>query len=220
MEEIKILLVDDHQIVRDGLKVLLENLGGITIIGEADSGADLFRKLEVLQPDIVITDISMPDISGIEVARMISENQKWNKIKVMMLSMYNDDDFVLNSIEAGAKAYLPKNTSRQELYNAIQAVYRGDVYFEKSVSEIIVRNYVKNVRNNDSSARKETSLSSREKEILRLIASSLSNQEIAEKLSISVRTVESHKTHIMQKLELRNSVDLIKYAIKENLTDL
>ncbi len=220
MEEIKILLVDDHQIVRDGLKVLLENLGGITIIGEADSGADLFRKLEVLQPDIVITDISMPDISGIEVARMISENQKWNKIKVMMLSMYNDDDFVLNSIEAGAKAYLPKNTSRQELYNAIQAVYRGDVYFEKSVSEIIVRNYVKNVRNNDSSVRKETSLSSREKEILRLIASSLSNQEIAEKLSISVRTVESHKTHIMQKLELKNSVDLIKYAIKENLTDL
>jgi len=220
MEEIKILLVDDHQIVRDGLKVLLENLGGITIIGEADSGADLFRKLEVLQPDIVITDISMPDISGIEVARMISENQKWNKIKVMMLSMYNDDDFVLNSIEAGAKAYLPKNTSRQELYNAIQTVYRGDVYFEKSVSEIIVRNYVKNVRNNDSSVRKETSLSSREKEILRLIASSLSNQEIAEKLSISVRTVESHKTHIMQKLELKNSVDLIKYAIKENLTDL
>jgi DNA-binding NarL/FixJ family response regulator len=219
MANIKIMLVDDHQIVRDGIKALLESLDNVQVIGEASNVAELLVKLETSHPDIIVTDISMPDISGIELTKIINENLDYNGIKVLILSMFTNEDFIFNAIKAGAKGYLPKNTTRRELFDAVNTIYNGDEYFSESISNIILKSYIKKAQGDEQADKKEA-LSVRETEILKHFAEGMANQEIADKLFISIRTVESHKNHIMQKLELKSTVDLIKFAIKNKIVEI
>ncbi|MEI6697230.1 MAG: response regulator transcription factor [Bacteroidota bacterium] len=219
MPDIKIMLIDDHQIVRDGIKVLLESLENVKVIGEASNVAELLEKLKYAQPDIIVTDISMPDISGIELTKIINGDKKYQGIKILILSMYTNEDFVFNAIKAGARGYLPKNTTRKELFEAVNTIYNGNEYFSESISNIILKSYIKKVKSVENGEKKET-LSIRETEIVRLFAQGFGNQKIADKLFISIRTVESHKNHIMHKLALKTTVDLIKFAIKNNIVEI
>lgn len=219
MDKIHIILVDDHQIVRDGIKSLLSSEPDFVISGEAGGYEQLKHLLLKVSADVVILDISLNGISGIEIARMLGITHP--EIRVMMLSMYTGDDFVINAIKAGAKSYLPKNSSRRELISAVKAVAAGEEYFTEAISAILLKNYIRKVQGSDETAEdgKEV-LSKRETEILGFVAAGFSNQQIADKLYISIRTVESHKNHIMQKLKLKTSVDLIKFAIRNNIANV
>lgn len=219
MEKIRIILVDDHQLVRAGIANLLIGEPGFEIIGEAADATEFLSLIEKNQPDIAILDISMPGLSGIELTRKIST--AFPKIKVLILSMYTSEEFIFNAINAGAKGYLPKNTSKLELIEAIRTIYRGEDYYAESISNIILKSYIKKAKIGPEETRsREHLLSKREMEVLRLFAEGYSNQEIADKLFISIRTVESHKNHIMQRLELKSSVDLVKFAIRNNMVNL
>lgn len=214
--KIKLILVDDHQIVRDGIKALLEGEARFDIIGEADTGSMFFALIKTHKPDIVLLDINLPDISGIEITKKLAH--EYPDIKVVVLSMYNTEDYIFNAVKAGAKAYLPKTTTRRELQDAVITVYNGEEYFSQAISNVILRSFIQQAKNEDR--RKDNALTSRETEILKLFAQGLSNTEIANQLFISVRTVESHKNHIMHKLELKSTVDLIKFAIRNNIIEI
>jgi DNA-binding NarL/FixJ family response regulator len=215
---IRLLLVDDHTIVLDGIKALLSNSEEINIIGDAPDGETLFSLLKNSVPDIIIMDISLPGKSGIDLCREVK--QQYPEVMVLFLSMYTSEEFVVNALKAGASGYLPKNISRGELLKAIHTIYKGGDYFSHDISGTILRNFIRKseVKNEESDPREL--LSRRETEILQLAAGGLSNSDIAERLFISIRTVESHKNHIMQKLNLRSPVDLIKFAIKHHITEI
>ncbi|MBL7905052.1 MAG: response regulator transcription factor [Bacteroidales bacterium] len=215
---IKVLLVDDHKIVRDGIRALLSGQEDIRIYDEAGSGSELFRQLNSGLPDIVLMDISLPDISGIELCEKVRE--QFPLMKVLFLSMYTSEEYIFNAIKAGAQGYLPKNISQDELLHAIRAVAAGEEYFSESVSNIILKSYIKKAQDKEpENLTQSSALSKRELEILRLFAEGNTNPQIAEQLYISTRTVESHKNHIMQKLGLKTAVDLIKFAIKHHIID-
>jgi len=214
--QIHIILVDDHQVVRDGIKSLLSACQEAEVIAEADSGAALFDLLRQHQPDIILLDIGLPDISGIEITRRLRE--EYPKIGVLILSMYNSEAYIFNALKAGAMGYLPKTTTRAELTEAVRQVHKGHEYFAPSISNIILKSFVRQSRNDSDSDQQK--LTQRETEILRLFAEGKTNPEIADALFISVRTVESHKNHIMQKLELKTTVDLIKFAIRSKIIEI
>jgi two-component system response regulator NreC len=219
MEKIKIILVDDHQLVRDGIKALLTGIPDLEIIGEASGAGELFRELENLKPDLLIMDISLPEISGIEITKKI--RSEYTGIKVLILSMYNSEEFILNSIKAGARGYLPKYTSRDELLEAIYTINKGEEFFSESISKIMLKSYIKRATNDDQTEDKTHAvLTSREIEILKLYVEGLINKEISDKLDISIRTVETHKNHIMRKLGLKSTVELVKFAIRNNIAEI
>jgi DNA-binding NarL/FixJ family response regulator len=219
MEKIKIFLVDDHQLVRDGLKALLTGTNDIEIIGEACDSTELFGKLALMKPDLLIMDISLPGISGIEITRKICTD--YPEIKILMLSMYNSEDFILNSIKAGAKGYLPKNTSRNEMLEAIYAIHSGEEFYGESISKIMLKSYVKRATDPEKPGNRPSELlTTREIEILKLYVEGLINKEISEKLDISIRTVETHKNHIMRKLELKSTVEMVKFAIRNKIVEI
>ena len=212
----EIILIDDHKIVRDGIRMLLESSDKNKIIGEYDSFTQFTDSQSKKIPDVYILDISMPDINGIEASRIIkTENPN---AKIIILSMYNNEEFVLKAISAGANAYLPKNISKRELLNAVEKVANGEEYFAEDIQKIIIRSMMQ--KSNSIDVPKLNILSKREVQLLKLIVEGRTNKEIADELFISVRTVESHKNHIMVKLELKNQVELIKFAIKEGITAL
>ena len=212
----EIILIDDHKIVRDGIRMLLESYDKNKIIGEYDSFTQFMDSQSNKIPDIYILDISMPDINGIEACKKIkTENPN---AKIIILSMYNNEEFVLKAISAGANAYLPKNISKRELLNAVENVANGEEYFAEDIQKIIIRSMMQ--KSNSIDVPKLNTLSKREVELLKFIVDGKTNKEIADELFISVRTVESHKNHIMVKLELKNQVELIKFAIKEGITEL
>lgn len=213
------MLVDDHQLVRTGIANLLVNEPNFEIVSEAADANEFLSTLEKFHPDIAILDISIPGMTGIELTRHLKS--KHPAIKVLILSMHTSEEYIFNSINAGAKGYLPKNTSKKELIDAIHTIARGEEYFAESISNVILKSYIKKAKSGqDDGSDKESQLSKRETEVLRLFAEGFSNQEIADKLFISIRTVESHKNHIMQRLELKSSVDLVKFAIRNNLVNL
>lgn len=214
--KIKLILVEDHLIVRDGIKSLLSGVERFEVVGEAESGVHFFALLKTIVPDVVLLDINLPGMSGIEITKKLKAEHP--QIGVLILSMYNTEDYIFNAIRAGAKSYLPKTTNRQELEAAVNAVYRGEEYFSQAISNVILRSFIQQAQTEND--KKDSQLTTRETEILRLFAEGMSNQEIAEKLFISVRTVESHKNHIMQKLELKSTVDLIKFAIKNKIIEI
>jgi two-component system response regulator DegU len=218
MSSIKIAIVDDHQIVRDGIKSLLQNEPEIEIVSEAKCGDTIDEMIKESHPEVILMDISLPGKSGIELCHYVMKEHK--NIKVLILSMYMNEEFILNAIKAGAKGYLPKNTSKPELLEAIKAVHNGEEYYNENISQMILKSYVKNIKQEQENQEITETLSKRELEILKLFAEGQTNQEIADGLFISIRTVESHKSHIMQKLHLKSSVDLVKYAIKNNIVEL
>ena len=216
MEKIKLILVDDHQLVRTGIANLLSGEPGFEIIGEASESREMFDLLRQLQPDIAVLDIALPGLSGIEITKKLHND--FPGIRILILSMHTSEEFIFNAINSGARGYLPKNTSRRELIEAIYAIHRGEEYFAESISNVILKSYIKKAKSNvTDDENKENLLSKRELEVLKLFAEGMTNQEIADKLFISIRTVESHKNHIMARLELKTTVDLVKFAIRNNI---
>ena len=219
MSKIRIFLVDDHQLVRDGIKALLISAEDLTILGEASSGKECFEKIAIETPDILILDISLPDTNGIEITKRITA--EYPGTKVLILSMYTNEDFIFNSVKAGARGYLPKNTSREELLSAIHAIYDGEEFFSDSISRIMLKSYVRKAKEDDlTPQRGPVPLTTREIEILKLFVEGFINKEISDQLDISIRTVETHKNHIMKKLELKSTVELIKYAIRNKIVEI
>ena len=219
MSAIRIFLVDDHQLVRDGIKALLLSAEDLVILGEASTGKECFEKIALQQPDILILDISLPDTTGIEITKKVTE--LYPEIKVLILSMYTNEDFIFNSLKAGARGYLPKNTSREELLEAIHTIYAGDEFFADSIARIMLKSYVRKAKEDDLATQSTpVPLTTREIEILRLFAEGFINKEISDQLDISIRTVETHKNHIMKKLELKSTVELIKYAIRNKIVEI
>ena len=218
MATIRIILTEDHQILRDGIKALIVS-ENIEIAGEASTGSELWKLLEISQPDIILMDISLPDTSGIDLTRTISE--KYPQVKVLILSMFTDESFINQAIKAGAKGYLHKNTTREEMLLAIDTVYSGSDFYSDTVSKIIMKSYIDKAKKNvEDVVDPHKVLSKREIEILVMFAEGYINKEIADHLFISIRTVESHKNHIMQKLNLKTQVELVKYAIRHNLINI
>lgn len=219
MEKIKIILVDDHQIVRDGIKALIVDDSSIEIIGEAKDSEEFFNILKSQTPDIVLLDISLPKVSGIEISKILKADHP--NIKILMLSMYTSEDFIFNALKAGIDGYLPKNTTRDELLLAINEINNGKEYFSKSISDTILKSYVNSAKQGSKvSDDKLGELTKREHEILRYVVEGMNNPSIAEKLFISIRTVETHKASIMRKLNLNSTVDLVKFAIKNKIIEI
>jgi len=216
MEKIRLILVDDHQLVRTGIANLLSGEPGFEIIGEAADAKELFGLLKQSQPDIAVLDIALPGMSGIEITKKLHND--FPGIRILILSMHTSEEFIFNAINSGARGYLPKNTSRKELIEAIYAIHRGEEYFAESISNVILKSYIKKAKSDSPEEENNENLhSNRELEVLKLLAKGMTNQEIADKLFISIRTVESHKNHIMARLELKTTVDLVKFAIRNNI---
>jgi DNA-binding NarL/FixJ family response regulator len=220
MEKIKILLVDDHQIILDGVKTMIVEEADIDFIGCASNGVKALEMIKLHSPDIVISDISMPDMTGIELTGQIQE--LYPNSKVLILSMYTTDDYIYNAIKAGARGILPKqDTTREMLLEAVRTIYAGEQYFAPKISKNLMKNYLSGVKKGTNSEdTRKYSLTQREKEILKLYVEGLSNQEVADKLNISIRTVETHKNNIMQKFEFKSTIEMVKFALKNNLVIL
>ncbi|PLX09060.1 MAG: DNA-binding response regulator [Marinilabiliales bacterium] len=216
MDKICIVLVDDHKMFREGIKSVLSEDKNINVCGEAGTYDEAINTISNKNPDIVLTDITLPGKSGIELCKTISE--KFPDVKILMLSMHQSEEFVMNSIKNGASGYLPKETGHEELLFAIKKIHQGEIYFNHDISQTIIKGYRKTESEEEPDPRQI--LSKRELEVLKLYAEGYTNTEIAESLFISVRTVESHKTHILQKLNLKSQVDLIKTAIKHQIIKL
>jgi DNA-binding NarL/FixJ family response regulator len=213
---ISVILVDDHIIMRDGLRGLLKAESDIEVVGEADNGRQAVKISLEKNPEIVIMDIAMSDMNGIEATRQIkAENPK---IKVITLSMHSERQMVIGSLKAGASGYLLKDSTSTELVEAIRTVYRGRKYISQKISDIVLEE-ISEVKK-DSDGRDVDKLTSRENEILQLIAEGNSTKNIAKVLFISPKTVESHRANIMEKLDIHNLPELTKYAIRTGLTSL
>lgn len=219
MDKIKIVLVDDHEIVRDGVKALLSLNKKVDIIGEASCSDDFFELLKSNTPNIVILDIEMPGISGLEIAKILEERHP--EIRKILLSANIDEANISKAIENGVLGILPKNCSHNDLSSAIDKACAGEAYYNKFVTDILIKNYIKrNTLGKKYEQNLAIELSEREIEVIRCFADGLIYKEIAEKLCISPRTVESHKVNILQKLNLNTIIDLVKYAIKNDIVKL
>lgn len=214
MHKHKILIADDHAMVRDGVKNLIQQNKDLTVIGEAKSGNETLELFDKLQPDLVILDISMPDMNGMEVSKAILEKNP--NANIVILSMYEDEDYISRCLEYGVKGYVVKNESGSELDYAIKSVLSGKNYFSRQAQDVIFKKYTQNV------ARKKPKeeaikLTKREIEIIKLIADGLTSQQMADKLFISPRTVETHRANLMKKVGVKNAIELVKKAQQLNL---
>ncbi len=218
MEKIKIILVDDHQVVRDGIAASLLLYDNIEVLTEASNGKELFSKLETYIPDIIILDIVMPDLSGIEICRILKKD--YPELKVIIFTGNENQESIFEALKAGADAFLPKETQREELVNTIYSVNRGENYISNSISNTLIIDYIKNEKGSGKYSKRDITLSEREMGVLKLIADGLQYKIIADELCISPKTVEKHKRNILNKLNLESSVDLVKYAIKNKIIDL
>lgn len=217
MKKIKLLLADDHRIFRDGLKSLLSDDLTIEIIAEVSSGDELFIITEPIIPDIILMDITMPGKNGLEVCQEII--LKYPCIRVIILSMHTDETFVMKAIQAGALGYLPKDTSKEELLEAIHTVARGDSYFSQAISNKFLKRFSEQSRK-EKELSEAMNLTPREIEILSMVATGLDKHEISGKLFISVKTVDCHKANLMQKLQLKNTAELVLFAVKNKIIEV
>jgi DNA-binding NarL/FixJ family response regulator len=211
---IKVLLADDHQILREGLRSMLEKEHDIKVIGEADDGRTTQRMARELAPDVIIMDVAMPDLNGIEATRQIVGELP--KIKIIALSMHSDRRFVLNMLKAGAAGYMLKDCAFKDLAKAIRVVMAHKTYLSHEIADVVVKDYLATSTPIESSA--FHLLSPREREVLQLIAEGKTSNLIAENLHVSVKTVETHRQQIMVKLKIKTIAELTKYAIREGLT--
>lgn len=217
MSKIRLLMVDDHEIVRAGLRMLLQAQLDIEIVAEADNGHDAVARARELQPDIVLMDISLPDLDGFEATQQIK--RALPKTAVLALTMHESDEYFFKMLQAGASGYVPKKAAPTDLVTAIRTVYEGGVFLYPSLAKSLVRDYMGRATEGNERATLN-GLTEREQEVLTLIADGLTNQEIAEKLTISVKTVERHRANIMGKLNLHSRTELVKYAIRKGLIEV
>ncbi len=216
MKKIKILIADDHKITRQGLRSLLENEPDMEVAAEADEGRSAVRIACELKPDVVIMDVSMPDLNGMEATRQIVRKQP--SIKIVALSMHSDNMFVTEMLKSGVSGYLLKDCAFEELSSAIRSVVDGKTYLSPAISGVIVNGYLNRLTNTQSADSQV--LTDREREILQMISEGKTTKQIALKLHISIKTVETHRRKIMNKLNMFNVAELTKYAIRKGLTSL
>jgi two-component system response regulator NreC len=219
MDKIRILLADDHPLIRSGISTLLQSYKDFEIVGEAQDGEEAVEKTKVLKPDVLIIDLSMPKLSGIEATGIITK--KHPDVKVLVLTMHENEEYVYQILKSGAGGYVLKSAGKEELSAAIRAVAKGEKFFSPRVSEIMAQSYVRRKEGGETSSKGEMiPLTRREKEILRLVVKGFTNQQIADQLCISPRTVDTHRTNIMQKLNIHDVANLVRYAIEHGMTSL
>ena len=211
---ISIVLADDHVVLRSGLRALLEQNADFHVVGEASDGRELLKLVATLEPNVVVTDIGMPNLNGTEATQQITANHPG--VSVIILSMHSDEAYVLRALKAGARGYLLKESAESDLIAAIRAVHQGKAFFSPAISALLVEDYVRQLRDKDVEDSYEL-LSPREREILQLIAEGKSNKDVANMLNLSVYTVETHRGNILQKLNLHNVPELILYAVRKGV---
>jgi DNA-binding NarL/FixJ family response regulator len=216
MQKIRVLIVDDHTIVRDGISALLEITGDIEVVGEAENGLEALKMVRELLPDVVLMDVSMPVMDGLESTRRI--NKELPKIKVLVLTQHDDKEYVFPVIEAGASGFISKVAASSELVAGIRAVSQGDSYLSPSVARLLVEDYQQGGIHLKSDPYE--GLTDREREVLKLAAEGHTTLEIADILVVSKKTIEGHKTNLMAKLGIRNRTELIKYALRKGITTI
>lgn len=214
MRKLRILLADDHVVMRTGLRALLERQSNLEVVGESENGRETIALASSLKPDLVVMDVGMPVLNGIEATKtIVAENPA---TAVIILSMYSDESYVMRALKAGARGYLLKDSAPADLISAIQAVSQGKSFFSPKVSRILAEDYVR-VLKQKGAVDSYDLLTSREQEILQLLAEGKANKEVATALNISPYTVETHRKHILEKLNLHNPAELILYAVRKGI---
>jgi len=214
MSRLRILLADDHTLMRQGLRKIIEEHDDWEVVGEAGTGRDAVQQALEIRPDIVVLDIAMPQLNGIEATRQISRRAP--DIRVLILSMYSDEAYILQVLKAGARGYLLKDSADVDLIRAITAVGQGKSFFSPAVARVMLDDYVRNLAERGLTDRYD-SLSEREREVFQLIAEGNSNKEVAELLGVSVSTVDTHRTHIMEKLDVHSTAEIVLYAVRKGV---
>ena len=216
MNKIRVLLADDHTILRDGIRALLEDQADIEVIGEAEDGIATVKMTAQLQPDVVVMDIAMPLLNGLEATRQIKRD--FPQVKVLILTMHENEEYIRQVLAAGALGYVLKDAAARDLLGAIRSVYQGEAVLSPAITRLVIEDYLRwgDIRPPDSS----NGLTSREREVLQLIAEGYTNKEIADILCLSVKTVQSHRNNLMGKLDLHDRGELIKYAIQKKIIDI
>jgi len=214
MTPVRIVLADDHTVMRNGLKLLLERQPHLEVVGEAADGRQAVALSESANPDVVIMDIGMPNLNGIEAARQIVNRNP--RTAIAILSMHSDESYVIRALKAGARAYLLKDSAEADLLAAVRALTEGKSFFSPAISKILVEDYMRQLESRGAEDTYEL-LTNREREILQLLAEGRTNKEVANMLNLSLYTVETHRTHILQKLNLHSVPELILYAVRKGI---
>jgi two-component system, NarL family, response regulator NreC len=214
MKKVRILLADDHTVMRAGLRALLERQPNLEVVGEAGDGRQTVELASSHVPDVVVMDIAMPNLNGVEATRRMVSKQP--TISVVILSMYSDESYVMRALEAGARAYLLKDSAVTDLIRAIEAVSQGKSFFSPKISRILAEEYIRALRQKGIADSYEL-LTPREREILQLLAEGKTNKEVATSLNISVYTAETHRGNILQKLNLHSTAELVLYAVRKGI---
>lgn len=214
--KIRILLADDHTILRAGLKMMLNAQPDMEVVGEAQDGRQAIQEAQRLQPDIILMDITMPDMNGIEATKQIKKVLP--DVKVLVLTMHEHDEYIFQALRAGASGYMLKEAADTELISALHVILSGQFYLSPAAQSVMVGDYLQRSRTGDEKD-SYSSLTEREREILKLVAEGFTNNQIAERLVISPKTVDTHRTHIMDKLNLHSRAELVKYAMRRGLLE-
>jgi two-component system response regulator DegU len=215
-KKIKIVLADDHALVRNGIKAMLEHDADLTVTGEAGNGLEALEVAREVKPDLLILDIRMPQMTGLEAAAKLKSYSP--KTKAVILSMHDSEEYVLQALDAGAYGYLLKDTDKNEFIKALKQIYGGTKYFSGSVSNVLANRLLGKKPQGKPTAKIDSyNLSKREKEILHMVVDGKQNKQIADQLDKSIRTIETHRFNIMKKLDVNNAVDMVNKAVKENL---
>ena len=214
MNPIRILLADDHTLIRRGLRALLERQSGFAVVAEAADGRQAVEAAEAVSPDVAVIDIGMPNLNGIEAARRITEKRP--ETAVVILSMHADESYVLRALKSGARGYLLKDSPEEDLIHAIRAVHDGKAFFSPEISKMLAEDYMRQMRQRGVEDSYEL-LTPREREILQMLGEGNSNKEVAAKLNLSLHTVETHRGNLLEKLNLHSTAELILYAVRKGI---
>ncbi|NMA71404.1 MAG: response regulator transcription factor [Firmicutes bacterium] len=215
MTPIRVLIVDDQQMIREGIGLILRSHPDIEVVGEAANGREALEKVEETQPNVVLMDISMPELNGIDATVLVK--RRWPEVKVLGLTVHDTEGYILQLLRAGASGYIVKKAAGDELVEAIRAVQRGDYYLHPTVTRQVIEEYMRHMR--EGTRGPEDVLTARERQIVQLAAEGYKNREIAEMLNISLKTVETHRANVMQKLNISDRVELVRYAIREGIIE-